>query len=346
MNKSILLFGGRSDERLVSVASAQNLIRQTEFSELLFIRFNGEIVKVSKEQVLAHLKPFEVQWEPEIPSLSGSLAESLAHLQNKTVFLGLHGTEGEDGEIQKLFENNGIAYTGSDSRSSRMCFNKIEAKKCVEKHGLKTAEQISFSRAVASQISPLLQAFFQKHGAIVIKPAESGSSFGLQIIHEAAEIPQASAIIENSPYDLFLVESFLVGRELTVGVIQSANGIAALPPSEVVMQKGRSFDYKGKYLGQGSTEITPADLNSEEKKAAQALAVEAHKVLGCYGYTRTDMILSARGPVFLETNTLPGLSGASFVPQQLQVEKVSMKTFVEGQLSMAENRLSQHQATR
>jgi D-alanine-D-alanine ligase len=134
------------------------------------------------------------------------------------------------------------------------------------------------------------------------------------------------------------MESFITGRELTIGVLQNDRQLRALPPSEAKVETGHSFDYEGKYLGRGTIEVTPADLTDHERGISQEMAVEAHRALRCYGYTRTDMILTAQGPVYLETNTLPGLTRASFIPQQLAAAQLSMTSFVEEQLNAARNR--------
>jgi D-alanine-D-alanine ligase len=118
------------------------------------------------------------------------------------------------------------------------------------------------------------------------------------------------------------------GREITVGVYDGPKGPIALPASEVVLDRGRRFDYEGKYLGLGTKEITPADLTDELRQACEEVALKAHEHVGCRGYSRTDMIVSERGPVFLEINNLPGLTKASFIPQQLKVAGITMADFV------------------
>src|SRR5919108_132150 len=133
-------------------------------------------------------------------------------------------------------------------------------------------------------------------------------------------------------------EQIISGIELTVGVVDGPKGARALPPSEVRLEEGRAFDYEGKYLGKGTREITPAEVPARVSRAAQQVALDAHKALGCEGYSRTDVICSERGPVFLEINTLPGLTRMSFIPQQLAAEGTSMKSFLEGQIALARRR--------
>src|SRR5690606_22021876 len=156
--------------------------------------------------------------------------------------------------------------------------------------------------------------FLDTHKKIVLKPVANGSSVGLFIIDSKASLEDA---IKKLRPDVgsYLAESFITGREITVGVRQHLDGsITALPCSEVKVNQGRQFDYEGKYLGHGVQELTPAPIGLEETQLCQSLAIAVHKMVGCEGYSRTDMILTDRGPVLLEINTLPGLSKASFIP--------------------------------
>ena len=128
------------------------------------------------------------------------------------------------------------------------------------------------------------------------------------------------------------------GTELTVGIVDDGRGTRALPASEVRVEAGRAFDYEGKYLGKGTREITPAEVPPEVSQAAQRIALAVHKALGCEGYSRTDVICGPKGVVFLEINTLPGLTGMSFIPQQLAAEGTPMLAFLEEQISLARRR--------
>jgi D-alanine-D-alanine ligase len=338
MANPILLFGGNSDERLVSVASAQNVAKVVPFFELWFIHPSGGISKVSQTELTEHRRPFEVALHPKQKPFCADLREALPFLKDKVVFIGLHGTEGEDGAIQSFFESEKIPFTGSGSRGSRLCFNKVQAKEVVSGAKLPVAPQITFLRESAEAIRQRLIRFFKEHGAIVVKPVASGSSFGLHVLEKESQIAAAAEAVAKSNYDHFMAEKFVRGRELTVGVIERGGKLVPLPPSEVVLQHGASFDYNGKYLGRGSKEITPARLTPEDTAAAQKLALEAHRVLGCSGYSRTDMILTPLGPVFLETNTLPGLTAASFIPQQLAAAGIEVRDFIAEQLELAKRR--------
>src|SRR5207245_1979356 len=172
---------------------------------------------------------------------------------------------------------------------------------------------------------------------IVVKPVAGGSSVGLYHVASAPDADGAASGMEEAG-EAYPAEEFVSGTELTVGVVDGPAGSRALPPSEVRLEEGRAFDYEGKYLGKGTREITPAEVPAAVSRAAQDLAVAAHQALGCEGYSRTDVIVSAKGPVFLELNTLPGLTRASFLPQQLAAEGTSMLSFLEGQLAIARKR--------
>jgi D-alanine-D-alanine ligase len=138
---------------------------------------------------------------------------------------------------------------------------------------------------------------------------------------------------------VFILERFINGRELTVGVLDRPSGpTMALPCSEVVVETGRPFDFEGKYLGKGSKEITPAELPLSVAQNAQRLALTVHRAIGCSGYSRTDMIIDEFGLVFLEINTLPGLTSASFIPQQLNVAGIGMQQFLREQIELASKR--------
>jgi D-alanine-D-alanine ligase len=338
MNKSVLLFGGSSEERLVSVASAQNVIENFAFDEIMFLDGNSALFLVTKLELLAHTNPFLNEFKPKTASVASSLLGGISFLKDKTVFLALHGTEGEDGQIQKLFEKNGIHFTASGSESSYNAFNKNKAKVIAGAVGLRLTEELVFTSTQAETRRDEIISFFKKHGKIVLKPIANGSSIGLYIVDQQSILEEALNKINKAALGDYIAEKFVQGRELTVGVYQSVKGLIPLPPSEVVVNSGRSFDYEGKYLGHGTTEITPAKLTPVEIQAAQKMALEAHQALKCFGYSRTDMILTTDGPVYLETNTLPGLSRPSFIPQQLGVADIRFADFIQWQLELAESR--------
>lgn len=338
MKETVLLFGGVSDERLVSVATAQNLANRHDFKELWFEDDKGRFYLVSKMELLKHQRPFEIAFVPSTAPFAGEFKETFARLQSKVVFLGFHGTEGEDGSLQKLLEDAKIPFTGSGSKSSRLCFEKNEAKKALTGSGVHLAPELIIEKSLINSQRAEFQHFVKTHRKVVLKPVASGSSFGLHLVNDGDSLDVVLSEVGKSPYDRYIAEAFIQGRELTVGVLNRSGKTECLPASEAIVLDGPKFDYEGKYLGRGTKEVTPAEISAQEMKSAQELALKAHSVLGCYGYSRTDMILTGNGPYFLETNTLPGLTKASFIPQQLEAVGITMREFIDEQLQMAMKR--------
>ena len=336
---AILLFGGNSEERLVSVASAQNLAEQYSFAKLLFQAPDEKVYEVGPAELRAHRDSFVKEFQPESTKpMANNLTEAIPFLKGHTLFLGYHGSQGEDGQVQKLFESHGIAFTGSGSQASHDAFDKHLAKKIIQKTSVKTAISFEFNLKNRVTQKTQLETFLKNHRKMVMKPTTSGSSFGLQIVGNEAQLEAALQQMQTLPFETYLVENFITGRELTVAVANIDGKMQALPASEVVLNEGHSFDYNGKYLGAGTTELTPAPISEAQMKAAQQVALESHQALGCYGYSRTDMILAEDGIYFLETNTLPGMTKASFVPQQLTAAQMKLSDFIARQLKLAELR--------
>lgn len=333
-NKSIILFGGSSEERLVSVASAQNLAKNIPEALLWFWSKNDQVFQVTGEELGKHDNAFVKEFSPLSSATYTSLRAALDEALGKTIIIGLHGTEGEDGTLQSILEAKNIKFTGSDSKSSKLAFDKRATKKIIQKSGVPVVTDLAINEFHDQEVKEL-ENFLEEHGKIVLKPLANGSSVGLYIISQRTELDEAIKTIRGKHLISYMSEPFLSGREITVGIWQKTeNEVIPLPCSEVRVAQGGQFDYQGKYLGKGVEELTPAPLSDEQTKSCQALALEVHKVIGCRGYSRTDMILTEKGPVVLEINTLPGLTKASFIPQQLAVLNVSLRDFFDSQLSL------------
>jgi D-alanine-D-alanine ligase len=326
----IVLFGGRSDERHVSVASAQNVVRTLGSPLAWFWAPNGAVYDVNRDELLAHPNPFTNDFQPSRPAIWPDLEMALDTLpvEDPVFLLALHGGEGEDGTVQQLMEARGIPFTGSGSASSAAAFDKGRATEMV-----KNRVRIADSRIVqdVSTIDRTIAEMLQRHEKIVLKPLAGGSSRGLFFVERGSEIP----VIDNVPY---IVEQFISGRELTVGVIDSENGPLALPVIEIETDPGATFDYEGKYLGKGTRETCPAKIPDTMRDEAQSISVIAHIALGCEGYSRSDLIAGEDGLYFLELNTLPGLTTSSLVPQQLHEAGISFRDFLEQQIAIARGR--------
>lgn len=339
----VVLFGGASSERLVSVASAQNVCAALPSAWLWFWSKEGTVHFVTAKQLMAHQGAFENEWAPPVAPAFASLEAALdAEGTGRTFFLALHGGRGENGSVQREFEARHLAFTASGSAASVRAFDKTQAKALVAGQGARLAHSQVLEPAPAADLEASLRALFVTGERWVLKPVAEGSSVGLIHLASPTQVPQAAAELAKLQLR-YLAESFVTGRELTVGVIDEPSGLMALPVSEVRLAKGASFDYAGKYLGRGTDELTPAPISDAEREAAQAVALAAHQAVGCFGYSRTDMILSADGlgPVFLEINTLPGLTRASFIPQQLTAAGLGFGPFLQRQLTLARARRDQ-----
>src|SRR3954470_16915985 len=274
---AIVLFGGSSSERHVSVASAQSIARALGNPLCWFWAPYGAVYDVSVEELTSHQRPFEVDFDPKRPAIFPDLEQALDTLpvDDPIFFLALHGGAGEDGTVQRMLERRGIPFTGSGSEASANAFDKGRA---MEIAGAQV--RIAESRVVQdpAQLAAAARELLQRHERIVLKPLAGGSSRGLFFIGRGDEIPPVAI-----PY---IVEQFIRGRELTVGVIDRGDGNPiALPVIEVEIDAGHAFDYEGKYLGRGTREICPARIPDAMRDAAQHVALTAHRALGCEGYS-------------------------------------------------------------
>jgi D-alanine-D-alanine ligase len=221
-------------------------------------------------------------------------------------FITIHGTFGEDGQLQKILETRGIAYTGDDVEGSRTAFDKIQSKKKFEEQGV-TTPRWQVIRPGQNPTIPL---------PIVVKPPRQGSTVGVYIVRNPSEL--ASALTDVVKYDQeVLVEEFIAGRELTVGVL----GDQALPILEIIPKSG-FYDFNNKYpflnpnAGGGAEHVCPAKIDSEKTKQIQELALRAFRSLGLRVYGRVDVLLPEEGePTVLEVNTIPGMTEASLLPE-------------------------------
>lgn len=337
MNKTILLFGGESDERLVSVASAQAMAEHLGDARLWFWHELGQIFQVEKSELLNHKDPFNQAFKPKNAPIFAHIKDAINSdlAKDKVFLLALHGGTGENGYVQVLFEEAGRAYTGSDAKSSHIAFDKVLTKETLRDQPMLLAPQLVLKTNDNHDLEHKLHGFFAEHKAFILKPICGGSSLGCIFVHDEGDIKKASATVLESGRD-FLAEKLILGRELTVGVIDSQKGLLALPATEIVVDKNRKFDYQGKYLGAGTKEITPANIDQSTLLEAQRISLLAHKVLNLSGYSRSDLIMSQDGIYFLEVNTLPGLTKSSLVPQQLAHAGISMADFLDRQIELAQ----------
>ncbi|HVG24982.1 MAG TPA: ATP-grasp domain-containing protein [Thermoanaerobaculia bacterium] len=330
--QTIVLFGGPSDERHVSVASAQAIARALPDALTWFWTPEGAVHDVAPADLLGHQRPFELDFVPARPAIFPTLEQALDTIpvDDPVFLLALHGGPGEDGTVQRMLEARGIPFTGSGAEASAAAFDKEKAKALVR--GRVTTAESRVART-QSELREAVDDLLSRHERIVLKPLAGGSSRGLYFLGRGDEVPSDIRL----PY---ILEQFVSGRELTVGVFDRDGSPIALPVIEIEVDPNRAFDYAGKYLGAGTREICPANIPDAMARAAQATALAAHEALGCEGYSRSDLIASGSEIYFLETNTLPGLTSSSLVPQELKVLDIPFREFLERQLELAERRLT------
>ena len=290
-----VLMGGPSAEREVSMRS-------------------GKAVVKALTEAGASVIPIDVRdHEVNLPS----------HVE--AVFIALHGTFGEDGQLQAILEERGIPYTGSGVEASALAFDKARAKKAFTAAGIPTPryEIVDILHRVPGWLDHM-------EFPIVVKPARQGSSVGVQIVREPGQLE--AACLEAWRYDdRLVVEQFIAGRELTVGIFDDRT----LPVIEI-RSRQEIWTYEAKYTPGQTDYLVPAPLDSIEAARAQFLAMRAHECLGCRDYSRVDIMLAHNGEMsVLEVNTIPGFTETSLVPKAARAASLSFQTLCVRLVEMA-----------
>lgn len=226
--------------------------------------------------------------------------------QPDVVFPVMHGPYGEDGRFQALCELLHLPYVGSNPGSSSLAMHKARARDVLAAAGLNVAPAQELSRGDALRIK----------APCVVKPMRLGSSVGLMVVETEAALHDALADAFDHD-ECVLVETFVSGTELTAGILEEPDGsLLALPLVEIRPLTSHFFDYKAKYTPGATDEICPAPVSEELTARVQAVGQRAHRALGCRGMSRTDVIVDADGVIWvLETNTIPGMTQTSLLPQ-------------------------------
>lgn len=266
-----------------------------------------------------------------------SLADDLKKLIDKkfdVAFLALHGKGGEDGTIQGFLEIVGIPYTGSGVLASATAVNKGKAKEVYEAAGLRVAPSAVIGKGDELDASDLHEIATEIGIPCVVKPTTEGSSLGMTIVRDEADL-QKAIDLALSVDDEAMVEAFIEGIELTIGVIGNDNP-RALPIIQVVPTEDDFYNFHAKYAEGGSKHLCPAPVSPEVTESVQALAVAAHSVLGCRGISRSDIMMDSRGDCWLlETNTLPGMTNTSLVPDAAKVVGMDFPHLCEKIIALA-----------
>lgn len=247
-------------------------------------------------------------------------------------FILLHGPLGEDGTMQGFLDLLELPYQGSGVLGSALAMNKNLAKILYRQAGLKVADWLMVSPGDENQLDPLLEKISLP---LVIKPVHQGSSVGMSIARTSAELK--TGLEKAFTYDReVMLEEYIQGREITGAVIGN-DDLIPLPLVEIIPGSDHPFfDYEAKYTEGASREICPADLADDITTRARQYALKAHEVLQLRGYSRTDMIVSSKDEIFIiETNTIPGMTPTSLLPQAAQAHGLSFSELLDRLLSLA-----------
>jgi D-alanine-D-alanine ligase len=303
--KVAVLKGGRSLERGVSLRSGARV-------EDALGRLGHEVVALD---------------------VGGDLVRRLSAARPDVAFVAMHGVGGEDGTAQELLEILGIPFTGPGAAACARCMDKALAKHAIREAGLPTPDWFAFSQTAFRELGAADALGELEHSLgfpLVVKPSRGGSSLGVRFAAAAGEVPQA--LVSAFSYDdRILLERFVEGRELAVGVL----GDEALPIVEAIPERGDRYDFEARYEIGRTRFVCPAELDGSAQEAVAAAALGAYRTLGCSGFARVDLILAADGPQVLEANAIPGLTDTSLLPQAAEAAGMSFERLVARILELA-----------
>lgn len=323
MKNVAIIMGGYSSEYKISLTSGNvvyNYLDKTKYQAYRIHIFKDKWVYVDANDV-------------EYPINKNDFSVEVNHekITFDVVFNAIHGTPGEDGLLQAYFELLGIKQTSCDYYQAALTFNKRDLLSVLKPYGIKTA--ISYYLNLGDTINA--DEIIRKVGLpCFVKPNKSGSSFGISKVKIKEELLPAieNAYKEDSE---IIIESFLDGPEVSVGVINYQGKITVLPITEIVSEND-FFDYEAKYLGK-SKEITPARISEELKHKIETVAKRAYEVLKMKGFSRSEFIIVNGEPHMLEMNTIPGLTTESILPQQAREAGISLPELFENAIELALN---------
>ena len=322
MNIAVVM-GGYSDESVISIRSGQLILNNLDRSKYT---------------------PFEVHILPEgwhvldnRTKYAINKADFSFEKDGITITFGaavntIHGTPGEDGHMQSYWELIGLPYTGCGFYQSALTFNKRDTLSVLDKFGIPKAKSIYLTKGdtiTAEDVVATLGLPF------MVKPNQSGSSLGVSKVNAVEEFEKALEFAFAEDDDI-LIESYLKGTEVSVGVLKYNGETTVLGLTEIVSHND-FFDYEAKYQGK-SDEITPARLDAATEQKVRETASKAYEALGMTGFSRTDFIVMDGVPHFIEINTNPGLSPASIFPQQAQHAGIAMSDLLNNEIKLALSR--------
>ncbi|HEX8577418.1 MAG TPA: D-alanine--D-alanine ligase [Flavobacterium sp.] len=321
MKNIAIIMGGYSSEYKISLTSGNvvyQFLDKTKFKGFRIHIFKEKWVYVDDDNVEHHIdkNDFSV-------IINGSKTTF------DCVFNAIHGTPGEDGLMQAYFELLQIPQSSCDYYQAALTFNKRDLLSVLKPYGIKTATSYYLNKGEAIHTDAIVA----KVGMpCFVKPNKSGSSFGISKVKTIAELPAAIETAYKEDTEI-IIESFLDGTEVSVGVINYKGQIIVLPMTEIVSEND-FFDYEAKYLGK-SQEITPARISDELTEKVAGIAQRAYEVLQMKGFSRSEFIIVDGEPHLLEMNTIPGLTTESLIPQQAKAAGISLEDLFTNAIELA-----------
>lgn len=317
-----VVMGGYSDEYKVSLKSGQ----------LIYDSLDRDLYNVYKVVILKDKWYFIDDRGNKAPVNKADFSVNLNsgfNVQFDVCFNIIHGKPGENGELQAYWDTIGQKYTGCGFYQSALTFNKKDTLAVLSKYGIPSAKSIYLRNGEAIDEDKVIE---ELGLPLFVKPNQSGSSLGITKVKEKTELPKALdfAFAED---DEVLIESFLNGMEVSVGVLDYQGETIVLGITEIVPHK-EFFDYEAKYEG-ASEEITPARIDDETRKKVEDIAKRAYDSLGMSGFSRSEFIIMNGTPYMLEMNTNPGFSPASILPQQAKHYGISIKDLCGNEVEKA-----------
>lgn len=321
MKNVAIIMGGYSSEYQISLTSGNvvyKFLDQSKYNAYRIHIFKDKWVMVDENnaEFPVNRHDFSVEYKG-------------VKLQFDVVFNAIHGTPGEDGLMQAYFELLGIPQTSCDYYQAALTFNKRDLLSVLKPYGIKTATSFYLNEGDSIDEQTIIKTVGLP---CFVKPNKAGSSFGISKVKSVEELLPAIANAYKEDNEI-IIESFLDGTEVSVGVINYKGVTTVLPITEIVSEND-FFDYEAKYLGK-SQEITPARISPEMTEKVSAVAKRAYDVLKMKGFSRSEFIIVNDEPYMLEMNTIPGLTTESILPQQAKAAGISLTELFDNAIVLA-----------
>jgi len=324
MKKIVIICGGPSSEYEISLLSAQSIIENIDYS-----KYSISVCLIGKNRKcnIKHISKSEniSKWENGNISFINALE---IFKEFDLALLATHGQFGEDGVLQTYLEEAEIPFTGSDSYSSRLCMDKYRSSILV-----KSSTNLSIPNTKIVRLKDLQYELNKISLPIFLKPNKNGSSICSYIIKDLNDIEEIlnEFYSHHQDEDEILIQEYIENKiEVSCGCLEKKDHtFLQLPPIEIIPKNSKFFDYKSKYEKGASIERIPAiDISSKQRKRISELTIEIHKILGCRLYSRSDFLVTKDEIYYLETNTLPGMTKTSLIPQEAKAIGLDFKELI------------------